>query len=170
MVDPNYTEPSEPDPTPDPDVVTEEVDIGSFKGKPGYQGWNEIPTFEIFDWAIDLGEYDLSKYTQVIIGYGYDAVAESVANGFAAAPSLPIGFKSTNTSFGKNGGELNMADTIVSGQMKYVGGAENDRRAGKNEVAIDLTGIDYKGNLYLSAYTPDAWIDVYYIIFVVDPS
>lgn len=152
------------------DVVTEEVDIGAFKGQSGYQGWNEIPTFEIFDWAINLGEYDLSKYSQVIIGYGYDAVAESVAQGFAAAPSLPIGFKSTNTSFGKNGGELNMNDVIVSAQMKYVGGAENDRRAGKNEVTIDLTGVDYKGNLYLSAYTPDAWIDVYYVIFVVDPN
>lgn len=155
---------------PDPDVITEEVDISSFQGQAGYQGWNEIPTFEIYDWAIDLGEYDLSKYTQVIIGYGYDAVAESVAQGFAAAPSLPIGLKSANTSFGKNGGDLNLDDAIAYGQMVYVGGAENDRRAGNHEVTIDLTDIDYKGHVYLTAYTPDAWIDVYYVIFVVDPN
>ena len=173
---PDETEPDEPETNepetnePDPDVITEEVDIGSFKGQTGYQGWNEIPTFEIFDWAIDIGEYDLSKYTQVIIGYGYDAVAESIAQGFAAAPSLPIGLKSANTSFGKNGGDLNLDDAIAYGQMVYVGGAENDRRAGNHEVTIDLTDIDYKGNVYLTAYTPDAWIDVYYVIFVVDPN
>ena len=168
VVDPNYTEPSdpvEPDPTPDPEVITEEVDIEAFAGQQGYQNRGQA-CFEFWRWAINLGEYDLSKYSQVIIGYGYDAFAESVAQGFAAAPSLPIGFKSTNTSFGWNGDALNMEGEIVSAQMEYVGGIENSFRDGNHEAVIDLTDVDYKGDLYLTVYNPDCWIEVYYVIFV----
>ena len=99
--------------------------------------------------AIDLGEIDLSKYSAVKITYGCDGGAGTEAN-FAAASSLAIGLKSTNTSYGQETTD-NFDGDIAHTDMVF---SSNGWASGAREAVVDLTAVDYNGNVWVAVHNP----------------
>ena len=99
--------------------------------------------------AIDLGEIDLSKYSAVKITYGCDGGTGTEAN-FAAASSLAIGLKSTNTSYGQETAD-NFDGDIAHTDMVF---SSNGWASGAREAVVDLTNVDYNGNVWVAVHNP----------------
>ena len=129
--------------------------MATLTGQPGYKadftaaGYNAPLQLLGYGVAIDLGAIDLSKYSAVKITYGCDGGPGTEAN-FAAASSLAIGLKSTNTTYGQEttdnfDGDIAHTDMVFS-SSGWAGGAR--------EAVVDLTTVDYNGNVWVAVHNP----------------
>ena len=99
--------------------------------------------------AIDLGQMDLSQFSAVKITYGCDGGPGTETN-FANASSLAIGLKSENSSYGQEtddnfNGDIAHTDMVFSD----IGWA-----AGAREAVVDLTNVNYNGNVWVAVHNP----------------
>ncbi len=99
--------------------------------------------------TIDLGNIDLSKYSAVKITYGCDGGAGTEAN-FADASSLAIGLKSQNTSYGQETTD-NFDGDIAHTDMVF---SSDGWASGAREAVVDLTNVDYSGNVWVAVHNP----------------
>ena len=112
--------------------------------------------------AIDLGQMDLSQFSAVKITYGCDGGPGTETN-FANASSLAIGLKSENSSYGQEtddnfNGDIAHTDMVFSD----IGWA-----AGAREAVVDLTNVNYNGNVWVAVHNPQATqIAISAIVFV----
>ncbi len=147
------TEETQPDANPD---NVYEVDISTLADQGGYKanfaaaGYTK-PLFQLgYGNNIYLGEMDLSKYSSVRIQYGCDGGAGTEANFAALNGDTPIGLKSTNDYYG-NSGEYNMEGDIAHADMVF---SSNGWASGARWIEIDLTGVDYNGEVYVAVHNP----------------
>ena len=120
-----------------------------YRAEFGAAGYNAPLQVLGYGVAIDLGEIDLSKYSAVKITYGCDGGAGTEAN-FAAASSLAIGLKSTNTSYGQETAD-NFDGDIAHTDMVF---SSNGWASGAREAVVDLTNVDYNGNVWVAVHNP----------------
>ena len=148
--------------TLDPEVQTETVDIGNFAGQAGYNA--NFNGLEFMGSAFNIGSFDLSKYSAIVLTYGCDG-GQGTADAFAASPSLALGIKSENISYGI-GNDVNMDADIAHGDMVHSSAYWKD---GARDLVIDLTDIDYNGDVWLSLHNPtdSTWIIVFEIKFIL---
>ena len=99
---------------------------------------------------IDLGHMDLSMYDKVLIHYGCDGGLGTEAAFAALNGNLPIGLKSTATSYGQ-AGSYDMEGDLAHANMFF---NPNSWANGARWVEIDLTDVDYEGNVYLALHNP----------------
>ena len=147
-------EPETPDEPETPAVESLVIDMSTLGGT-GYRaefgaaGYNAPLQVLGYGVAIDLGEIDLSKYSAVKITYGCDGGAGTEAN-FAAASSLAIGLKSTNTTYGQETTD-NFDGDIAHTDMVF---SSNGWAGGAREAVVDLTNVDYNGNVWVAVHNP----------------
>ena len=99
---------------------------------------------------IDLGYMDLSRYSMVYIEYGCDG-GSGTADRFAALNgNVPIGLKSTPDTYGQEG-HYNMDGDLAHDQMFF---NPSGWASGARWVSIDLTDVDYAGNVYVALHNP----------------
>ena len=147
------TEETQPDANPD---NVYEVDISTLADQDGYRanyigaGYANPLLVLGYNRCIALGEMDLSKYTTLRIQYGCDGGAGTEANFAALNGDTPIGLKSTESSYG-NCGTYEMDGDIAHGDMVFssIGWA-----GGARWIEIDLTGVDYNGEVFLTVHNP----------------
>ncbi len=132
------------------------VDLATLADQVGYRpnfapaGYTK-PLFVLgYGCYIDLGEMDLSKYTTVRILYGCDGSPATQENFGALNGDAPIGLKSTATYYG-NSGTYEMDGDIAHADMVF---SSDAWASGARWVEIDLTNIDYTGNVYVAAHNP----------------
>ena len=99
--------------------------------------------------AIDLGNIDLSKYSAVKITYGCDGGPVTEAN-FANASSLAIGLKSEASSYGQVTTD-NFDGDIAHTDMVF---SSNGWAGGARDAVVDLTNVDYNGNVWVAVHNP----------------
>jgi hypothetical protein len=97
---------------------------------------------------LTLGTIDLSQYSKAEIVYSHGA-SEDVFN---ATPSHAIGFKSSATAYGWATNEPNFTDDIAHADMTWDGNGNS--AAGMKTAVLDLTEVDYNGEVFLCVYNP----------------
>jgi hypothetical protein len=97
---------------------------------------------------LTLGTIDLSLYSKAEIVYSHGA-PEDVFN---ATPSHAIGFKSSATAYGWATNEPNFTDDIAHADMTWDGNGNS--AAGMKTAVLDLTEVDYNGEVFLCVYNP----------------
>ncbi|MBQ7379276.1 MAG: leucine-rich repeat protein [Clostridia bacterium] len=100
--------------------------------------------------TVYLGNLDLSNYSKVLIAYSCDGT-KVTADAFAAASSLDIGLKSSNSSFGQET-DSNYEDAIAYTDMVFSEAGWHG--AGVRTAEIDLSEITYSGNLWAAVHNP----------------
>ncbi len=131
------------------------IDLTALSNKTGYAAtWDAagytVPHYKLgYNGVIELGAIDLSKYSAVKISYGCDG-SQVTADNFAAASSLAIGLKSEASSYGQATDD-NFTGDIAHTDMEFVavGWA-----GGQREAVVDLTGVDYNGNVWVTVHNP----------------
>ncbi len=96
-----------------------------------------------------LGNVDLSKYSRVEITYCCDG-SDITKERFESSSSLAIGLKSENSTYGVDKtdnftGDIAHTDMVFSDRMWATG---------KRDAAVDLSGVDYKGDVWLAVHNP----------------
>ena len=99
--------------------------------------------------TINLGQVDLSKYSAVKITYGCDGSPNTEAE-FAASSSLAIGLKSEDSSYGQETTD-NFSGDIAHTQMVF---SSISWAGGAREAVVDLSNIDYNGNVWIAVHNP----------------
>ena len=102
--------------------------------------------------VIDLGYMDLSGYAKVRIQYGCDGNSDITGPRFAALNgNVPIGLKSTATSYGKSG------DYVMGGDIAHTDMTFSTKAwgTGARWAEIDLSGVTYAGNVYVALHNPE---------------
>lgn len=102
-----------------------------------------------YDVTIDLGTIDLSLYSAVKITYGCDG-SPATAENFANASSLAIGLKSEGTSYGQATDD-NFNGDIAHTDMVF---SSNGWATGAREAVVDLSEVDYNGNVWVAVHNP----------------
>jgi hypothetical protein len=101
-----------------------------------------------YDNKLTLGTIDLSQYSKAEIVYSHGASEEV----FNATPSHAIGFKSSATAYGWATNEPNFTDDIAHADMTWDGNGNS--AAGMKTAVLDLTEVDYNGEVFLCVYNP----------------
>lgn len=100
---------------------------------------------------INIGEVDLSKYSKVTIMYGCDGGDGTKAHFEALNGDLPIGLKSTNTTYGQVT-DYDMDGDIAHTDMEF---SSTGWAGGQRAAVIDLSEIDYNGVVYVTVHNPE---------------
>ena len=149
-----YGVPEEPEQPEIPEEGNYVVDMSTLSGT-GYRaefgaaGYASPLQLLGYGVAIDLGSMDLSKYSSVKITYGCDGGPGTEAN-FAAASSLAIGLKSENSSYGQATDD-NFSGDIAHTDMVF---SSTGWAWGAREAVVDLSGVDYNGNVWVAVHNP----------------
>ena len=131
------------------------LDMATFEGQAGYMANFEAagytaPCYKYgYGTVLDLGEMDLSKFSAVKITYGCDG-GEGTAAAFESASSLVIGLKSAASTFGQET-EDNFDDAIAYTDMVF---STSGWAGGSREAVVDLSDIDYNGNVWVALHNP----------------
>jgi hypothetical protein len=120
-----------------------------FRAEFGAAGYHAPLQLLGYNVTIDLGEIDLSKYSAVKITYGCDGGPGTEAN-FAAASCLAIGLKSENSSYGQATDD-NFNGDIAHTEMVF---SSTGWAGGAREAVVDLTTVDYNGNVWVAVHNP----------------
>ena len=112
---------------------------------------------------INLGNIDLSKYAKVIIMYGFDGSAGTKAS-FEAAGGHEIGLKSKSSTYGIGADASDLDGNIAYTNMTF---SDKGWNAGQRAAVIDLTDINYSGEIFMAVHSPaGVQIAISSIIFV----
>jgi hypothetical protein len=149
-------EPEDPQPEEPKPEVTETVDFAALSDQAGNGYKDSIPgagldkpAFQLgYNNWIAIGEMDLAKYSAVRIGYSFNG-SETTENAFNEASSKAIGLKSTASSYGQVTTDNFEGDIAHTDMVFSAGGASDIRYA-----EIDLTAIDYNGQVYVTIHNP----------------
>jgi hypothetical protein len=96
------------------------------------------------------GELDLSKYSKAEIVYSFDGTVGVTDERLNAAPSKAIGLKSEASAYGWETTEPNFTGDLGHTDMVFSNTGWTDYRTAE----IDLTAVDYNGNVWISVYNP----------------
>ncbi len=146
---------SEPETTVPAPAEDFSVNISALAG--GQANWTEAfyetPVVLLnYNDVINLGYMDLSGYAKVRIQYGCDGNSDITGPRFAALNgNVPIGLKSTATSYG-NSGNYVMGGDVAHTDMTFSTKAWG---TGARWAEIDLTNVNYAGNVYVALHNPE---------------
>jgi hypothetical protein len=155
--EPEDTTTSQPS-TPSEPATDFNLDLSTLEGS--IASWPEVgyttPLIKLsYDQAIALGYMDLSGYAKVRIQYGCDGNPDKAGAKFSAlGGNVPIGLKSTATSYGHAGNYV-MTGDIAHTDMTF---STNAWAAGARWAEIDLSGINYAGDVYVAVHNPEGTI------------
>lgn len=129
------------------------VDLSTLEGVlPEYPdaGYHS-PIIQVYDSVINLGYIDLSAYDKIMIQYGCDGTDITNFRFAVLNGNIPIGIKSTPTTYGTSGnyvmdGDIAHTDMVFS-PLSWATGAR--------WAEIDLKGINYAGDVYVALHNPD---------------
>ena len=94
---------------------------------------------------------DLSDYSRVEITYCCDGT-EITEKRFAASPSLAIGLKSRDSSYGYEQ-NVDFDGDIAHTEMVF---SNRSWATGARDAVIDLSEINYNGDVWLAIHNPNA--------------
>ena len=100
--------------------------------------------------VVNLGYYDLSLYSKAIIKYATDV-------GYKNDGLAQIGFKSSSATWGQ-AGSFDGTDIIASAAMTDAVPDTFWALTGLRDAEIDLTSVDYKGDVWVGAYNVEGQI------------
>lgn len=125
------------------------LNMSGFYGQKGVVSDAKVLQFDGYafrahpDDVLYLGRMDLSRYTAVRFYY-------SVRETFFKGETVPIGLRSSASSFGSNIGAIETTDAVVMEDLPMV----DFPLSVTQTVTIDLTRCDYSGDLWFSVYHP----------------
>ena len=100
--------------------------------------------------VVNLGQYDLSLYSKAIIKYATDA-------GYKTDGLAQIGFKSSSATWGQ-AGSFDGTDIIASAAMTDAVPDTFWALTGLRDAEIDLSSVDYNGDVWVGAYNVEGQI------------
>ena len=131
------------------------VDISAMKDQKGYNDQSHAlgiyaPYMYLeYDFTAYLGNVDLSQYSRVEILYCCDG-SDITKQRFEDSSSLAIGLKSENSSYGFEKKD-NFNGDIAHTDMVFV---NKSWAAGARTAVVDLSKIDYNGDVWLGLHNP----------------
>ncbi|MBQ3870506.1 MAG: hypothetical protein II777_08140 [Clostridia bacterium] len=96
-----------------------------------------------------LGSADLSKYSRVEITYCCDG-SDITRERFEASPSLAIGLKSADSSYGYDR-TVDPDNDIAHTDMVF---SNRSWATGARDAVVDLSAVDYSGDVWLAVHNP----------------
>ena len=103
-----------------------------------------------------VGEIDLSKYSKCVITYGAPATFDVDAGGM---PCI-IGLKSTNSAYGWH----DQTSYNLDGNLGYSSMEENGTDWAKRTATIDLSDVNYSGEVFVTSYVSNATVQAVYSV------
>ena len=140
-----------------PELPAWKVDFSTMKDQKAYSeegapaGIYDPYIYLKFGYTAYLGNVDLSDYSRVEITYCCDGT-EITEKRFAASPSLAIGLKSRDSSYGYEQ-NVDFDGDIAHTEMVF---SNRSWATGARDAVIDLSEINYNGDVWLAIHNPNA--------------
>ncbi len=140
-----------------PELPAWKVDFSTMKDQKAYSeegapaGIYDPYIYLKFGYTAYLGNVDLSDYSRVEITYCCDGT-EITEKRFAASPSLAIGLKSRDSSYGYEQ-NVDFDGDIAHTEMVF---SNRSWATGARDAVIDLSDINYNGDVWLAIHNPNA--------------